>query len=90
MISAHPELRQALRSGEISIHRAWLYSKEKPEKQQEALELRRGTKEIKRYVRTLISRHQAKRSPDIPDLNYFKLVLGYCYARRIRPLKTIC
>jgi hypothetical protein len=70
LMTAHPELQQALRCGEISIHRAWLYSQEQPDKQREALGLHRGTKEIKKFASNLVSRHQAKSSPDIPDLNY--------------------
>jgi hypothetical protein len=35
-LSAHTELLEALRTGEISIHRAWFWSRESPEMQREA------------------------------------------------------
>jgi hypothetical protein len=59
LTTAHWEIRQALHSGEISIHRAWLWSKEPSDKQ--FMELRRyrdnrATNKIKR----LISRHRSK------------------------------
>src|SRR5207248_6325810 len=44
MMTARPELRQAVRNGEISIHRAWLCSKQLPGKQQDALGVHRGKK----------------------------------------------
>ena len=63
-ITAHSELLQALRSREISIHRAWLWSKEP--RDQQLTELRqhrdnRATNKIKR----LISRHKPK-SVNVP------------------------
>jgi hypothetical protein len=63
-ITARQHLLQALGSGEISIHRAWLWSKETPDKQLAELRSyrdRRATSKIKR----LISRHTSK-SPAIP------------------------
>jgi hypothetical protein len=58
-MTARPQLLQALRSREISIHRAWLWSKEPSDKQ--LVELRRcrdnrATDKIKR----LISHHKSK------------------------------
>jgi hypothetical protein len=63
--TAHPEVVQALRGEEIRIHRAWLWHKELPQEQLEALWNYRSKRGIRRTVRQLISRHQSK-SPTIP------------------------
>jgi hypothetical protein len=67
-MTAQPELLQALRNGEISIHRAWVWSKESPEEQRAALWLRQGKTVVQRTIRTLISRHRPKNSPIVVDL----------------------
>ena len=65
MVSAHPDVVGALRSGEVRIHRAWLWHKESPQGQRAALWKYRSERGIRRTVRTLISRHQPK-SPTTP------------------------
>ena len=69
MKSAPAAVTQALRTGEISIHRAWLWSKERPEKQLELLLLHCGSRGIQRTIRTLISRQQPKSSQPILNLH---------------------
>ena len=64
---AIPELVQALRRGEISIHKAWLLSKEPPADQREGLALPQCKKRIKKDMRTLASRHGLKSLPSVPD-----------------------
>src|SRR5271157_874373 len=66
--TAHSELLQALRSGEISIHRAWRWSKTPPERQREEFRLYRSERGIKKTIRTLISRHRRKNPPAVSDL----------------------
>jgi hypothetical protein len=57
--TARPQLLQALRSGEISIHRAWLWSKEPSDKQ--LVELRRyRDNRAANKIKRLISRHKSK------------------------------
>ena len=68
-ISAHLELLQALRSGQIRIHRAWLWSELSREEQVKALRLYRSKRGIKKTVRDLLSRHRPKRLPMEPDLS---------------------
>jgi hypothetical protein len=65
-VTAHPELLQALRSGEISIHRAWRWSKAPPEKQRE--ELRLYQSDIKKSIRLLLSQHGSKGLPTVSDI----------------------
>lgn len=75
MECAHPEIQQALRDGEIRIHRAWLWSKAPLEKQREALLLYRSERGIKRTIRALVLRHRSQSSPTVPDLdNLMKLL----------------
>jgi hypothetical protein len=67
-ITAHSEIVQALRTGEIRIHRAWQWSKLAAEKQREELRQFRITRLIRQTNRNLISRHRTKPSPDSIDL----------------------
>jgi hypothetical protein len=64
--TAHSELLQALRSGEISIHRASLWCKESPERQREELRLHQSERGIKKTIRRLVSRHRRKSRPALP------------------------
>jgi len=57
------EVLQELRSGQISIHRAWLLSKEPPANQCEELALALCKRNIKKDMRTLASRHGSKNLP---------------------------
>jgi hypothetical protein len=68
-VTAHSELLQALRSGEIRIHRAWRWSKASPEKQREALTFYQSERGIKKTIRLLVSRHRSKSLPAVPDLS---------------------
>ena len=59
MTLARPQLSQGLLSGEISIHRAWLWSKQPPDKQ--LAELRRyRDHQASNKIKKLISRHRSK------------------------------
>jgi hypothetical protein len=64
----HPELLEALRGSEVSIHRAWKWSTESPDQQIEALRTYRAKRGVNKSIRDLISRHKQKRTPTAPDL----------------------
>ena len=66
--TAHSDLLQALRGGEISIHRASLWCKDSPERQREELRSYYSERGIKKTIRTLVSRHRSKSSPRASDL----------------------
>jgi hypothetical protein len=66
--TAHTELREALRAGEVSIHWAWKLRTKPPERQTEALMTHRGKKGVNKAIRDLISRHEPSRLPGTPDL----------------------
>lgn len=54
------ELKESLRLGEVSIHRAWIWTKQGPQRQLTELQAYLGERGIKRTIRKLASRH-AKR-----------------------------
>jgi len=64
----HPELLEALRGREVSIHRAWKWSTESPDQQIEALRTYRAERGVNKSIRDLISRHKQKQTPTAPDL----------------------
>lgn len=66
--SAHPELLDALRGGEVSIHWAWKCSTESPDQQLEALRTYRNKKGVNKTIRDLISRHGPRNLPTAPDV----------------------
>jgi hypothetical protein len=66
--TAYYELLDALRSGEISIHRAWKWSLESPERQIDALRSYRTNKGVNKAIRDLISRQEPTNRPTAPDL----------------------
>jgi ParB-like chromosome segregation protein Spo0J len=65
--TACPELKQALRAGKISIHRAWLLSKAAPTRQREELGVSECSRNIKKDMRVLTSRHVSKSPSILPD-----------------------
>ena len=68
LMTAQSELLLALSSGEISIHRAWLWRKLSAEQQREGLRQYRITKLIRHTNRNLISRHRTEPSQVATDL----------------------
>jgi hypothetical protein len=68
-VTAHSELLQALRRGEIRIHRAWRWSKASPEQQRVALRVYQSERSVKKTIRTLVSRHRSKSLSAVPDLS---------------------
>jgi hypothetical protein len=69
LMAAHSELLEALRTGEISIHRAWLWSQARPEEQKEALSRHRTENGIRKTIRHLVSRHRSKSAPAQPNFD---------------------
>jgi hypothetical protein len=61
--SADPIIRQAVKSGEISLHKAWQWSGLSPREQLKNLEELRGRKGATQTSRRLIQGHVARMSP---------------------------
>jgi hypothetical protein len=63
--TASPDLLQALRLGEVSIHRGWQWSKEAPHKQRQRLFQRQGEIGVRKTIRQLVSQHRPKETPSV-------------------------
>ena len=66
--TAHSDIVKALRDKELSIHRAWLWSKLSPEEQREKLLLNQSKRGIARTIRHLLSPYLMKSSPLVAKL----------------------
>jgi hypothetical protein len=66
--NAHPEILQALHSGEVRIHRAWKWSTMAPEQQRNQLRIYRLERGLKKTARALISRQRAESLPPTSDV----------------------
>jgi ParB-like chromosome segregation protein Spo0J len=71
-----PELIEALRSGEISIHLAWTLSKLPTRKQEAALGCQRFNKRRGERLRKLLARHVPKCNPIADSLRHLSLGLS--------------
>lgn len=67
LATASAELQQALRSGEVRIHRAWSWCRLSPSEQREALRRYQSMRVVGKIIRTLIARHSEKDSPVVVD-----------------------
>jgi hypothetical protein len=65
---AHPDVMESLRTGEIRIHRAWMWSKQPLDQQRVALGLYRSERGVNRKIQALLARHQPRALPPIPVL----------------------
>jgi hypothetical protein len=71
----HADIIKALREKELSIHRAWLWSKLSPEEQQEKLWLNQSKGGIRKTIRHLLSPHLPKSAlPSLTVSDLSKLV----------------
>ena len=61
--TAHADIIRALQEKELSIHRAWLWSKLSPEEQREKLLQNRSERGIGRTIRNLVAAHVRRSSP---------------------------
>jgi hypothetical protein len=82
--AAGPELLKALRSSEISIHRAWNWSKSPLAKQEAGLRHFRDNRGIKQFIQTRIARHRSKRSAAVEDLSSLLQRLAACESAQLR------
>ena len=63
LATIQPEVQEALRRGEISIHRAWLWRTLLPNDQIDALKLYRSKRGIGKVIREALSQHQRRTAP---------------------------
>jgi len=69
-----PEIREGLRRGEVSIHRAWQWRCLSPKHQREALWQHRHRKDIRHVIRRLITQHMSRRGA-VPTADQVRAVL---------------
>jgi len=67
--SSHSDLLQALRMGEMSIHRAWKWSKAPIHEQCARLRHYRSEKGVNRKIRALIAQHQTRGTVTVLELH---------------------
>lgn len=89
MTTAHSEVLQALRSGEIRIHRAWLWSKASPEKQRKELWHYRSKRGIGKTIRTLVARHRSKSPSTAPDVGDLIRLLCALESGKLAPVGVV-
>jgi hypothetical protein len=61
--TVHPRVEQAVRTGEISIHKGWQWSRLSPQEQSRHLDEYQSRKGTNQTSRRLIKRHVARLSP---------------------------
>jgi hypothetical protein len=68
--SGHPDLLEALRRSELSIHRAWKWSRESGGRQIDVLRTYRNTRGVNTAIRELVARHKPNSlvTPDLMSL----------------------
>jgi hypothetical protein len=66
--AANPALLQTVRVGEVSIHRAWLWSKEPSHQQRKLLLEHQGEKGVRKAIRQLVSNHRPEAAPVVLTL----------------------
>jgi hypothetical protein len=66
--TALPEILDALRAGEIRIHRGWKLSRLTTADQLKSLQLYRSKKGVGKAIRQMIARHKTKHPPNVFDL----------------------
>ena len=83
LAAAHSDILQAVRVGEISIHRAWLWSRESPQRQRDSLRLHQSEKGVRKAIRQLVSRHLLANPP--PALGLDDLVRSLSTLDTVEP-----
>jgi hypothetical protein len=84
--TADPEILEALRRGEIRIHRAWLWSKLAREAQRDKLLTYRSERGVKGAIRTLLAQHRPKSSPEVVGIGDLARQLAAVDSSRVGPV----
>ncbi len=84
--SAHPDVLYAVRIGDISIHRAWLWSKNSQPEQRSRLMLYQGEIGVRRTIRQLVSGHGQEKARPVLGLEELVHFLGTLDDARMPPI----
>jgi len=87
--TAAPDIINALRGKEISIHRAWVWSKLSPEGQREELWQYRAKRGIRKTIRDLVSQYRSKSSPTMPDMGDLLKLLSAVQSGKLGPIRVV-
>jgi len=88
-MTAHSELLQALRRGEIRIHRGWVWSKTPTDEQREALCRYRSERGLRKTIRNLISQHRSNSSPSTSDMSDLTKLLSALQTGKLAGARVI-
>jgi len=89
MTSAHSDIIKALREKELSIHRAWSWSKLSPEEQREKLWLNQSKRGIAKTIRHLLSPYLPKKSPLVTKLDDLIKLVSALQSGRLGPVRVV-
>jgi hypothetical protein len=87
--TAHSDIIKALREKELSIHRAWLWSKLSPEEQREKLWLNQSKRGIGKTIRHLLSPHLPKNSPLVTTLGDLIKLVSALQSGKLGPIRVV-
>ena len=89
LLTAIPELLQALRNGEVRIDRAWKWSKKSPEEQREALCRYQSERGIRKTIRNLLSPYRPKSPPTAPEVGDLIKLLSALQSGKLDSVRVI-
>jgi hypothetical protein len=87
--TAHSDIIRALREKELSIHRAWLWSKLSSEEQREALWRYQSEGGIRKIIRNLVSGYRPKSSPSAPEVGDLIRLLGALQSGKLGSVRVL-
>ena len=89
LMTAIPELLQALRNGEVRIDRAYKWSKKSPEEQREALWRYQSERGIHKTIRNLLSPYRSKSLPTAPEVGDVIKLLSALQSGKLSSVRVI-
>ncbi len=89
LLTAIPELLQALRNGEVRIDRAYKWSKKSPEEQLEALWRYQSERGIRKTIGNLLSLYRSKNPPTTPGVGDLTKLLSALQSGKLDSVRVI-
>ncbi len=89
MLTAIPELLEALRKGEVRIDRAYKWCKRSPEEQREALWRYQSERGIRKTIRDLLSPYRSKGPQTAPEVSGLTRLLCALQAGKLGPARVV-
>lgn len=89
LLTAIPELLEALRKGEVRIDRAYKWCKRSPEEQREALWRYQSERGIRKTIRDLLSPYRSKGPQTAPEVSGLTRLLCALQAGKLGPARVV-